>query len=546
MDFYEYNDMVQQWVSQVLENTGKNAELTLKYCRDIIEYGEKNTDHKLIGFGYYYMGETYYGLNDGAHFFEVMGKALSNLNQAEEWEYVARCYNYLGITAMNRGNAPIALDYYLNGLNYCRAYNLLDLTVLFQVNLAVLNISCGRYEEAQTYLEKAAAYVRSNTGLASYHRYMFCIYSNLIKTHVMQENLNAAKRYLEIIHREHWEYGDTLDHLAIYCNETIYYHRMGLPAERDACIGQLDEILPENLTILDMFDDFYDYCLVLLEAERDESFWHVIETMEPLIKDFSIINLHLRVISLKMKYYRKYGENAEYLKAAGLHYELSELMENETRSIINNMINMRRNLEWVNRAKEKVEKENRILQEKSEMDSLTRIANRSRLNDYSDSIFTHADDNSLPLTVEILDVDYFKEYNDNYGHQAGDNCLRRIAAVLKGMADENDGFCARYGGDEFVMIYEGKNREQAVALAGETKKRVMDLEMEHAFSRALPIVTVSQGLCWGIPQDKTRMWDFMHAADDMLYRVKKLSRNNYCVGDVQESGDVVIGVTGEL
>ena len=177
---------------------------------------------------------------------------------------------------------------------------------------------------------------------------------------------------------------------------------------------------------------------------------------------------------------------------------------------------------------------------------LFRIANRSRLNDYSDSIFTHADDNSLPLTVEILDVDYFKEYNDNYGHQAGDNCLRRIAAVLKGMADENDGFCARYGGDEFVMIYEGKNREQAVALAGETKKRVMDLEMEHAFSRALPIVTVSQGLCWGIPQDKTRMWDFMHAADDMLYRVKKLSRNNYCVGDVQESGDVVIGVTGEL
>ena len=247
-----------------------------------------------------------------------------------------------------------------------------------------------------------------------------------------------------------------------------------------------------------------------------------------------------------MKYYRKYGENAEYLKAAGLHYELSELMENETRSIINNMINMRRNLEWVNRAKEKVEKENRILQEKSEMDSLTRIANRSRLNDYSDSIFTHADDNSLPLTVEILDVDYFKEYNDNYGHQAGDNCLRRIAAVLKGMADENDGFCARYGGDEFVMIYEGKNREQAVALAGETKKRVMDLEMEHAFSRALPIVTVSQGLCWGIPQDKTRMWDFMHVADDMLYRVKKLSRNNYGVGDVQESGDVVIGVTGEL
>ena len=79
MDFYEYSDVVQQWIQQVLANREINAELTLKYSNDLIEYGKKTNDCKLMGFGYYYCGETYYGLNDGVHFFDAMGKALSNL-----------------------------------------------------------------------------------------------------------------------------------------------------------------------------------------------------------------------------------------------------------------------------------------------------------------------------------------------------------------------------------------------------------------------------------------------------------------------------------
>lgn len=95
MDFTEYNDVVKRWVQQILQNREKNAELTLKYAKDIIEYGQKTDDCKLMGIGYYYSGETYYGLNDGEHFFENMNKALSYLNQAGEWELMVRCYNYM-------------------------------------------------------------------------------------------------------------------------------------------------------------------------------------------------------------------------------------------------------------------------------------------------------------------------------------------------------------------------------------------------------------------------------------------------------------------
>ena len=70
-----YNDIVQHWINQVLTNRGKDAETSLKFCQDIINYGLRNGDNALVGFGYYYSGETYYLLNDGAHFFEEISKA---------------------------------------------------------------------------------------------------------------------------------------------------------------------------------------------------------------------------------------------------------------------------------------------------------------------------------------------------------------------------------------------------------------------------------------------------------------------------------------
>ena len=116
MDFSNYNEIVQQWIDGVLSNINTDAELTLKYCNDIIDYGLKLDDPKLVGFGYFHIAQVYYSLNDGNQFFENISKSLSYLEKAKQWEYVAKAYNILGITALNRGNAPIAFDYYLNGI----------------------------------------------------------------------------------------------------------------------------------------------------------------------------------------------------------------------------------------------------------------------------------------------------------------------------------------------------------------------------------------------------------------------------------------------
>lgn len=280
---------------------------------------------------------------------------------------------------------------------------------------------------------------------------------------------------------------------------------------------------------------------MLLETDQDESFWRIIEVIEPQVVNFKIINLHLKVLSLKMKFYRKHNQNAEYLQAAGLYYELSERNEVVTRNMLSSMITLRKNLENMRKARMKAERKNMVLQERSEQDPLTRMANRFRLNDYAEEVFAYSQENDIPVAMEILDIDYFKEYNDNYGHQEGDRCLVSIANTIRNLVEEAEGFCARYGGDEFVIIYANVTREQAVSFAEELRRRVLALEMEHRFSKALPVVTISQGICWGIPRKGNRSWDFLHAADNMLYRVKKFSRNNYCVGGLDETEDVTMG-----
>ena len=95
MNFDNYTDEVNEWRQLVLQSRGIDAAQTLQYSGKIIAYGEQHNDAFLLGFGYYYSGETYFTLNDGSHFFETINRALSYLDQAEEWELMVRCYNYL-------------------------------------------------------------------------------------------------------------------------------------------------------------------------------------------------------------------------------------------------------------------------------------------------------------------------------------------------------------------------------------------------------------------------------------------------------------------
>jgi diguanylate cyclase (GGDEF)-like protein len=159
----------------------------------------------------------------------------------------------------------------------------------------------------------------------------------------------------------------------------------------------------------------------------------------------------------------------------------------------------------------------------SHTDGLTNIANRRFMDEYLDNEWLRAIRTKLPITFIIIDVDFFKLYNDNYGHPEGDKCLKKIAAKLKELAHRAGDLSARYGGEEFALILTDTENGQPVA--DSCRKAIEDLQIPHQFSKIANVITVSVGYCTVIPQRGTDPSMLIAGADKALYRAKEQGRN---------------------
>lgn len=179
-------------------------------------------------------------------------------------------------------------------------------------------------------------------------------------------------------------------------------------------------------------------------------------------------------------------------------------------------------------------REKEMLRLKSETDQLTGLANRFGLNRRFEEFFEDCYHNRRPLTVGILDIDFFKPYNDNYGHQAGDRCIVALADVLKEIEGKERVFCARFGGDEFLLIGNGLDLPDVQRIAQEIRDAVAAQHMPHAHSKVANVVTVSQGYCWGVPLEYRKLNDFIYVADSALYEVKRGTKNGFRIVHLTE------------
>ena len=132
----------------------------------------------------------------------------------------------------------------------------------------------------------------------------------------------------------------------------------------------------------------------------------------------------------------------------------------------------------------------------------------------------------------MLDVDHFKAYNDHYGHQQGDECLRRVGEVLLTTVRRAGELVARYGGEEFVVVLPGTSVIHAMAVAESIRANIQAAGIAHAHSGVAAVVTVSLGVAVGIPTQGDARDALVHAADAALYRAKDQGRNRVVLSDI--------------
>lgn len=179
-----------------------------------------------------------------------------------------------------------------------------------------------------------------------------------------------------------------------------------------------------------------------------------------------------------------------------------------------------------------LEEVNHQLEVLSVTDALTRLANRRRFDAVWLDEWQRALRQATPLAVIMLDVDHFKAYNDHYGHQQGDECLRRVGEVLLTTVRRAGELVARYGGEEFVVVLPGTSVIHAMAVAESIRANIQAAGIAHAHSGVAAVVTVSLGVAVGIPAQGDVRDALVHAADAALYRAKDQGRNRVVLSDI--------------
>ena len=187
-------------------------------------------------------------------------------------------------------------------------------------------------------------------------------------------------------------------------------------------------------------------------------------------------------------------------------------------------------LDGVESNKQQLISHNIRLQTISQTDSLTEIPNRRAFDSYMKKLL-ETSTSGLDISILVCDVDYFKKYNDNYGHNKGDKTLYLIAQTLRKNLHEDTDFVARYGGEEFVVVLTNTNKSDAQAVANNLVKKVADLNISHQGSAITDVVTLSIGIHTFVTSGQKQYNRFFELADEALYQAKKQGRNQAVVID---------------
>ena len=175
--------------------------------------------------------------------------------------------------------------------------------------------------------------------------------------------------------------------------------------------------------------------------------------------------------------------------------------------------------------RQQLEEKNRLLERLSTLDTLTGIPNRRRFDDVLQQEWKRAARDATSLSLVYCDIDFFKGYNDTYGHQAGDECLFRVARVLAEAAHRPADLAARYGGEEFIVLLVDTGPEGSAILAERMRVRIESLRIAHRASPVGAFLTASFGLASLVPRPGLKPDDLIERADRALYTAKQNGRN---------------------
>jgi diguanylate cyclase (GGDEF)-like protein len=267
----------------------------------------------------------------------------------------------------------------------------------------------------------------------------------------------------------------------------------------------------------------FDYDINDYKLKTELTRQNLVKTIVTALRTFMTLNRIERsrqeLEKVVLEHTRLYEQLEEYNRT------LEEKVAERTRELQQKNWQLQQEIFERQRAETALQRANRELERLAILDSLTGVANRRRFEQYLKQMWEFTLSTQKPLSLLLCDVDYFKSYNDTYGHPKGDMCLRAIAdAIARSLRHEGD-LVARYGGEEFVAILPETELSCALEIAQIIRQQLQALKIEHSGSRISNYITISIGIVSQIPDRHTSLQDLVKAADVALYQAKQDGRD---------------------
>ena len=477
---------------------------------DFFDMAQEEGNEDLRDFASCTLGDALCQNNEFSPAVFYLTAGLQGIINTDEYRLICRCYNEMGIIMRSEGHFITSADNYINSINMARANRMYFQEAIGCGNFASLCEEMGARNEALEYHYRAIECCQFIENEQLKNLILVTEYAQLAKLYVLHGKVQEAKGLLAEMDRLDKEYPDESNFFGTSIARWHYYNAV---KERELAEQYKQDCLKAFEHCPDVvlyFDEIEALIRLLLEQRDYENLNKIFDNLELTAGEDEVINIRIRIENLKLKMYEAVGDQVKIGQCAYNYYKYEEKRAKANKKSFTTMLRLKTEL-----VQQKTK--NLFLSAQCETDPLTGIANRMKLNNVIDELFMMAKDNGASLGVEMMDVDFFKQVNDNYGHAKGDQLLASMGRGFKEISEENENvFVARYGGDEFILYYYDMNDDEIQEIVEKINEMIAKIGEEIGIEN----LSVSQGIVNRVPEKLNRAWDFLNAADYALYYVK--------------------------
>ena len=507
---------VKSYIEKIKEAHFKNQEEERRLCEELITYSQANHNAYGLGFAYTYLLDYHIAMHDTEGCSPVLKTALEFHNGHEFLDLRMQVFNFAGIYYSYIHDDITAFDYFLKSLELAEALNDSFMKYRLYNNIAVSFHNKKDCESALAYYQQAYDYLNFSHLEGLYTQYQLYLLQNLINCSIALDSKELVLEYCGRLEQLYEEQPRLKEDLSVPWQNVVILSDFGKREEAYEILRSHLCWEEDPLGATDIIELYPHILDILLEWKEKALAEKVLESLCRHLERESP-RARQEACSHEIRFYEIFGMTERLPDAYERYYQASK---EALGSVAHNQIRAMKEKLYSFEVQQKLNR----LQKLSYMDGLCDIYNRRY---YTEQLERAMKETSVKrLGIIILDIDYFKEYNDYYGHNSGDLVLKKVALCLKEEAADQITPC-RYGGDEFCCICEDLGGEDIGRYLRNVHERLNRLGIEHAMSRAASVVTLSAGYSVR-PLEGLNQQELFHEADEALYWAKTRGKNRDC------------------